>query len=166
MRSHSSRWIQNNRFENPNNMSLANYQNSWSSNQHSYLSLQTLITLRKTDLWQKILHIICAFSSLVIHIKNFLCHKFDSSVKFFDDGRAVGTVGGGRAYDRLFKWGTDYAHHITKGQLNSEWIYEVIVSPKMPIKNLKDFCPGRLLEGMPEILRIFGWQFGRKAMTS
>ena len=36
----------------------------------------------------------------------------------------------------------DYAHHITttKGQLNSEWIYEVIVSPKMPTKNYKDFC--------------------------
>ena len=28
-----------------------------------------------------------------------------------------------------------------KGQLNSEWISEVNVSPKMPIKNLKDFCP-------------------------
>ena len=26
-----------------------------------------------------------------------------------------------------------------KGQLNSEWIYEVIVSPKM--QNYKDFCP-------------------------
>ena len=28
-----------------------------------------------------------------------------------------------------------------KGQLNSEWIYEVIFSPKMPTKNFKDFCP-------------------------
>ena len=28
-----------------------------------------------------------------------------------------------------------------KGQLNSEWIYVVIVSPKMQIKNYKDFCP-------------------------
>ena len=28
-----------------------------------------------------------------------------------------------------------------KGQLNSEWIDEVIVSPKMPTKNYKDFCP-------------------------
>ena len=27
-----------------------------------------------------------------------------------------------------------------KGQLNSEWIYEVIISPKMPTKNYKDFC--------------------------
>ena len=34
---------------------------------------------------------------------------------------------------------------IPKGQLNSEWIYEVIVSPKMPTKKLKDFCPGSLL---------------------
>ena len=30
---------------------------------------------------------------------------------------------------------------ITKGQLNSEWIYEVIVSPKMPTKNWKDLYP-------------------------
>ena len=29
----------------------------------------------------------------------------------------------------------------TKGQLNSKWIHEVIISPKMPTKNLKDFCP-------------------------
>ena len=31
----------------------------------------------------------------------------------------------------------------TKGQLNSEWIYEVIVSPKMPTKNFPDFCPSK-----------------------
>ena len=48
-----------------------------------------------------------------------------------------------------------------KGQLNSEWIYEVIVSPKVPTKNCKDFCPGSLLEGRAEILQIFGWHFGR-----
>ena len=48
-----------------------------------------------------------------------------------------------------------------KGQLNSEWIYDVIVSPKMPTKNFKDFCPGSLLEGRAEILKIFGWHFGR-----
>ena len=29
----------------------------------------------------------------------------------------------------------------TKGQLDSEWIYEVIVSLKKPTKNYKDFCP-------------------------
>ena len=33
----------------------------------------------------------------------------------------------------------------TKGQLNSEWIFEVIVSPKMATKIFKDFCPGSLL---------------------
>ena len=31
--------------------------------------------------------------------------------------------------------------HNSKGQLNSEWIYEVIVSPKIPTQKLKDFCP-------------------------
>ena len=50
----------------------------------------------------------------------------------------------------------------TKGQLNSELIYDVIFSPKMPTKNLKDFWPGSLLEGRAEILQIFGWHFGRK----
>ena len=30
---------------------------------------------------------------------------------------------------------------LTKGQLYSEWIYVVIVSPKMQTKNYKDFCP-------------------------
>ena len=34
-----------------------------------------------------------------------------------------------------------FKFEVPKGQLNSELIYEVIVSPKMPIKNLKDFCP-------------------------
>ena len=33
-------------------------------------------------------------------------------------------------------------NYCTKGQLNSEWIYEVIVSPKMSTKKFKDFCPG------------------------
>ena len=29
----------------------------------------------------------------------------------------------------------------TKGQVNSEWIFEVIVSSKIPTKNYKDFWP-------------------------
>ena len=40
-------------------------------------------------------------------------------------------------------------------------MYDVIISPKMPTKNFKDFCPGSLLEGEAEILKIFGWHFGR-----
>ena len=47
-------------------------------------------------------------------------------------------------------------HFLTKGQLNSEWIYEVIVSPKMPTKNWKDFCPESLLEGRTKIFPTFG----------
>ena len=38
-----------------------------------------------------------------------------------------------------FRW--DIFDRDSKGQLNSEWIYEVIVSSKMPTKNLKDYCP-------------------------
>ena len=38
-------------------------------------------------------------------------------------------------------WKTPNLFDVTKGQLNSEWIYEVIVSPKMPTKTFKDFCP-------------------------
>ena len=49
----------------------------------------------------------------------------------------------------------------SRGQLNSEWIYEVIVSPKMPTKNYQDFCPGSLLEGRAEIFQFLGWNFGR-----
>ena len=50
---------------------------------------------------------------------------------------------------------------VTKGQLNSEWIYEVIVSSKIPTKNYRDSCPGSLLEGRAKIRVIFGWDFGR-----
>ena len=50
---------------------------------------------------------------------------------------------------------------MSKGQLNSEWFYEVIVSPKMPSKNYQDVCPGSLLQGRAEILEIFGLNFGR-----
>ena len=50
---------------------------------------------------------------------------------------------------------------ITKGQTNSEWIYEVIVSSKIPTKNYRDFCPGSLLEGRAKIYVIFGWDLGR-----
>ena len=52
-----------------------------------------------------------------------------------------------------------------KGQLNSEWIYEVIVSPKISTKNYRDFCPGSLLEGRAEIFVIFGWDFGRNLIV-
>ena len=53
-----------------------------------------------------------------------------------------------------------FTFEATKGQLNSEWIYEVIVSPKMPTKNYRDFNPGILLEGRAEISVFFGWHFG------
>ena len=49
----------------------------------------------------------------------------------------------------------------SKGQLNSEWIYKVIVSPKMPTKIFLDFCHGSLLKGRAEIWKNFGWHFGR-----
>ena len=48
-----------------------------------------------------------------------------------------------------------------KGQLNSEWIYDFIVSPKVPTKNYKYFYQGSLLEGKEEIFVIFGLHFGR-----
>ena len=61
----------------------------------------------------------------------------------------------------LGPWWKESSHCLTKGQLNSEWIDEVIVSPKMPTKNYQVFCPGSLLEGRAEILVIFDWHFGR-----
>ena len=68
-----------------------------------------------------------------------------------------------------------------KGQLNSEWIYEVVISPKIQTKNCKDFCPtiqtrivalflvsvgsffgyDPCLFGRAEILVILGLHFGR-----
>ena len=36
---------------------------------------------------------------------------------------------------------TQWAKILSKGQLNSKWIYVVLVSPKMATKNFPDFCP-------------------------
>ena len=47
-----------------------------------------------------------------------------------------------------------------KGQLNSEWIYEVIISPKMKIKNYKDFCPTIQTSIVALFLVISWWFFG------
>ena len=52
-----------------------------------------------------------------------------------------------------------------KGQLNSEWIYEVIVSPKMPTKHYQDFCPESLLEGRTETFKFLVGILG-EMMTS
>ena len=41
---------------------------------------------------------------------------------------------------------------VVKGQLNSEWIYEVTVSPKMPTKYFPDFCPERVGQKSGKIL--------------
>ena len=69
----------------------------------------------------------------------------------------------------------------SKGHLNSEWIYEVIVSPKMATKTFPDFCPTKqtrivalflvsvgsffgydpCLFGRAEIWKSFGCHFGR-----
>ena len=47
----------------------------------------------------------------------------------------------------------------SKCHLFSEWIYEVIVSPKIRTKNCRDFCPVYVLR--VEILTIFCSYFGR-----
>ena len=46
-----------------------------------------------------------------------------------------------KKFDQTFSKITLLVLTRTKGQLDSEWIYEVIVSPKMKTKNYKDFCP-------------------------
>ena len=59
-----------------------------------------------------------------------------------------------------------------KGQLISEWIDEVIVSPKMQTKNYKDFCPTKqtrilalcFCDFLVSVASFFGydpWLFGR-----
>ena len=66
--------------------------------------------------------------------------------------------------DWLIDWHLDYT--VSKGQLNSEWIYDVIVSPKMPTKNFKDFCPGSFFRGgRAEIFKILVGILG-ETMTS
>ena len=37
-----------------------------------------------------------------------------------------------------------FCSYSAKGQVNSEWIYKVIVSPKMPTTNFPDFFPERV----------------------
>ena len=54
----------------------------------------------------------------------------------------------------------DYSSNASFHKLSSEWIYEVIVSSKIPSKNYRDFCSGSLLEGRAKISVIFGWDFG------
>ena len=49
---------------------------------------------------------------------------------------------------------------ILKGQVNSEWIYEVIVSLKIPTKKQR-FLPYPLINFQGRISVIFGWDFGR-----
>ena len=68
-------------------------------------------------------------------------------------------------FSSVFHWKINQNKFIAKGQLNSEWIYEVIVSPKMPTKNFSDFWPGGLLEGRAEIWEILAGILG-ETMTS
>ena len=42
---------------------------------------------------------------------------------------------------------------IHNGQLNSEWIYEVLISPKKQTKNYKDFFPTM----QTRIIALFWW---------
>ena len=51
---------------------------------------------------------------------------------------------------------------LAKGQLISEWIYEVILSPKMPTKKFEGFLPCNFIRGRAKILQIFDWHCGRK----
>ena len=85
----------------------------------------------------------------------------------------------------MFSQNNCIIEEVLKGQLNSEWIYEVIVSPKMQTKKYKDFRPTKqtrivakktanthkkitkkkcydpFLYGRAEFLVNFGLHFGR-----
>ena len=101
--------------------------------------------------------------------KNQKCYNLDTSVLF-------------NLYFKGYKLITYYL--FKKDQLNSEWIYDVIVSPKMQTKNYKNFCLTKqtrivaktaythqkitkkkyydpCLYDRAEILVIFGLHFGR-----
>ena len=51
---------------------------------------------------------------------------------------------------------------VTKCQLNSEWIYEVVVSPKMPTKKLTRFLPYPLINFQGRNLGNFWLAFWEK----
>ena len=51
----------------------------------------------------------------------------------------------------------NYKYVQQKGQLNSELIYEVIVSSKMQTKNYKDFCPTKQTRILALIFGDFWW---------
>ena len=48
--------------------------------------------------------------------------------------KPVGTMGSESTESHM-----EVSAYLTKGQINSEWIYDVIVSPKLPTKNYQDF---------------------------
>ena len=79
--------------------------------------------------------------------------------------RFLAFAGDSTAYEKLrqpYNGSTEILKLVfIKRQLNSKWIYEVIVSSKIPTKNYRDFCPGSLSEGRAEIWKKFGWHFGR-----
>ena len=47
---------------------------------------------------------------------------------------------------------------VTKGQLISKCLYEVIISPKYQRRKFDNFCPER---ARAEIIKKFRWYFGR-----
>ena len=64
-------------------------------------------------------------------------------------------------YACLFVFFLNVLCNSKEGQLNSEWIYEDLVSPKMPTKNYQDFCPLKFIRGYCRNLGNFWLAFGR-----
>ena len=52
-----------------------------------------------------------------------------------------------------------------KGQIKSEWIYEVIVTPKMQTKNYKDFCPSKQTRIIAKQTAYFHQKITKKSAT-
>ena len=63
-------------------------------------------------------------------------------------------------------FGSTLIGHVTKGRLNSEWIYEVIISPKMQTQNYKDFCPTKQTRSIAKELPTLTKKSQKKVLRS
>ena len=120
-----------------------------------FLSFYGLLSVRRRPKVQN--HIFADNLSTLKCKENYLSHnvQFIDIQFYFEENMSFGFI---QTKYILAVW----KMKICKGHLNSEWLYEVIVSPKIPTKNYQDFCPGSLLEGRAEVLGIFWLAFWEK----
>ena len=115
-------------------------------------------------------HSLCSATYKIALLPKIWTRRIKNPNAFFVGHKLIGSIvlqiiSNASFFAEQAHWIWFFSKGTTKGHLNSEWIYEVIISPKMPTKNFSDFCPGGLLEGLlegrAEIWEFFRWQFER-----